>query len=1184
MLKPHLSLVVLVHLAAAAAVSGQTSYVFQLPRSVPSGITPKITAVGDNDASRTVSSASSAALIGASKVIATPNGSTFYILTPNGVLAANSTLSTLTPLSAISGAATDAQVSPDGRYLFVAAGHLYIVNTTTGALAANVDTGLPPGATPLAITFSHDSKTAWILSNTNTNTASTITSMDLGTLLASATQLNLPANASSMVLSPGNLLYVMTSGSRIYEIDPLKLAITTLGSIDVPGTGVPGPLQFTPDGANAYFVNLVGCPLCSPIFKLNVQSHAITSWLPSDGSAPPVLDQVLVAGNSRVFAWSSALTQLWDISPSSVAVTPAVIGSGFLKTNTVLAAAVSNEIPSARFLYLLYPDLSFDRITLADNNAAQQSRLDLANGSLLQFVSIPAQTSTAIPPLSLSLVNASQTLAPSAPTVLTGQVVDSAGRPVMGASAVFSADVASGIGITTTSVTTTAGGWAETAALAPAAPGNYTVTLCSPSCGSGGLSGNFSLTVSNIVSGGSAQMFIYEGDGQLLNQGQSTVQTGVPLTVKITDASGNPLAGVPVTFQINSGGIGFLPNTQSQIITDQFGLAKTDYVSANILSNDHFFLSKVHANSVYGDLDFFEITYVSSNALPAPYTTPKNDSRTIPVPQGGVGSIPIVTQTFTGDNQSIPNVGLRLIDDPSNPTPNSAVASCVGSSRADNNGVSTCIVHAICQPNVSLPHDFAIFLRVGELNPFRYTIRMTQGVATSLRPVSLLNQSGNPGNSFTLTAQVTDGCGQPIAASGLTWGILQGSAPALLVNPSGSSDTGGNLTTGVTLGQTAGVVRIQLSGSGLAPITFSITNQIILTSIAVVPPLPPSVTVGQQFQPLTFVVGNANHVPVAGVPVTFSVTTGSATLSPLSANTNAQGLVQTTVTAGATAGNIVVTATAGGLSATATLSSHVPGPALTNKSFTNAVSGTVGMTPCGLVTVTGNGVAPGVQGVVAAASFFGAYPYTLAGLSITVNNTPAPIQSVANDQLGQHATFQAPCDLTGSTDGTQGVTVVVSANGADTTVNAVPVFPFQPGIFTSAGSNGKIYGAVIREVDGTYVTAANPARPGEKIYVVVTGLGQTTPTLITNSAGTGSQSVNVPLAVFLGVDGAHLNGANALSAHYLFGSIGSYLVEFQLPKDAPTGTDQQLLVVALINNGNDFVLGNTVLIPAVGTP
>ena len=57
-------------------------------------------------------------------------------------------------------------------------------------------------------------------------------------------------------------------------------------------------------------------------------------------------------------------------------------------------------------------------------------------------------------------------------------------------------------------------------------------------------------------------------------------------------------------------------------------------------------------------------------------------------------------------------------------------------------------------------------------------------------------------------------------------------------------------------------------------------------------------------------------------------------------------------------------------------------------------------------------------------------PYSLAGLSITVNNIPVPIQSVANDQFGQHANFQAPCELTGSS-----ATVVVTVNGASTTVH-----------------------------------------------------------------------------------------------------------------------------------------------------
>jgi len=377
--------------------------------------------------------------------------------------------------------------------------------------------------------------------------------------------------------------------------------------------------------------------------------------------------------------------------------------------------------------------------------------------------------------------------------------------------------------------------------------------------------------------------------------------------------------------------------------------------------------------------------------------------------------------------------------------------------------------------------------------------------------------------------------------------------------------------TRVTLGQTAGLVQVQLSGPGLAPVIFRITNQVSLTSIAPVKPLPPSVNVGQQFQPLTFVVGNANNQPVAGVLVTFSVS-GGAVLNTTSATTNQQGLVQVTVTAGNTPGNIVVTASAGGLSATATLSSHVPGPSITANSFTNAASGDIGMTPCGFVTVTGNGVASGAQGVVAAVTFFGAYPYSLAGLSITVNGTPVPIQAVANDQFGQRANFQAPCELTGST-----ATVTVTSNGSSTTITNVPVFAVQPGIFTFTGANNKVYGAVIREVDGTYVTSANPAHPGEKVYVVATGLGQTNPTLVTNSAGTGSQNVILPTAVFL-----NGRGIPGLSARYLFGWVGAYLVEFQIPADSAPGTDQNLLVVETSADGNDFLgVSKTVLIPAV---
>ena len=84
--------------------------------------------------------------------------------------------------------------------------------------------------------------------------------------------------------------------------------------------------------------------------------------------------------------------------------------------------------------------------------------------------------------------------------------------------------------------------------------------------------------------------------------------------------------------------------------------------------------------------------------------------------------------------------------------------------------------------------------------------------------------------------------------------------------------------------------------------------------------------------------------------------------------------------------------------------------------FTNAASGTIGMTPCGLVTVRGSGLAAGVQGVLSAVNLFGPLPTTFAGVSITVaqgsNVIQVPIREVASDQSGQRVTFQAPCELT----------------------------------------------------------------------------------------------------------------------------------------------------------------------------
>ena len=95
--------------------------------------------------------------------------------------------------------------------------------------------------------------------------------------------------------------------------------------------------------------------------------------------------------------------------------------------------------------------------------------------------------------------------------------------------------------------------------------------------------------------------------------------------------------------------------------------------------------------------------------------------------------------------------------------------------------------------------------------------------------------------------------------------------------------------------------------------------------------------------------------------------------------------------------------------------------------------------------------------------------------------------------------------------------------------------------------------------------------------MVVTGLGQVTPAAFTNSAGTGLQDVNVPIIV-----GLKDSGVPVISARYMLGAIGAYLIEFQIPADAPLGPDQSLAVAATVND--NLVFGNSVFLPAVVAP
>jgi plastocyanin len=157
--------------------------------------------------------------------------------------------------------------------------------------------------------------------------------------------------------------------------------------------------------------------------------------------------------------------------------------------------------------------------------------------------------------------------------------------------------------------------------------------------------------------------------------------------------------------------------------------------------------------------------------------------------------------------------------------------------------------------------------------------------------------------------------GAPLAGDTVTWAAVGTGAS---VSPTRSvTDASGIATTMWTLGQLAGgqSATATLAGATGSPVTFAATaaagsatqlspasgdNQSGSPSAILASPL--TVKAGDQF-------GNG----VSGVAVTWQVTGGTGSVSPLNATSGATGLAQTVLTLGGTAGPVTVTATSAGL-------------------------------------------------------------------------------------------------------------------------------------------------------------------------------------------------------------------------------------------------------------------------------
>lgn len=1041
-------------------------------------------------------------------------------------------------------------MTPDGQRLAVLAGSLHVYDTNNDS-AVSPAYGIDVGPSPNMIVSDLRSSRILVMSSAQKS----ITAVDLATKAIVGAPLVLGTEPSTMVVGPNGLLYV-SAQNRVYEVDTRSM--TLRGEITV--SGLPGKLQFTPDGTKALAVNTT--PTTGTIlFVFDLTTRTLAASYPYAFTL--TLDQIVITGNDRAYGLSLAAGRISKITLTPLAV-DTVSFTDLGTTGNIVSVTASNEFPNARNLYFLDSGY-FYMIDLGTNRLVQKVALAKPASEVVSREVITGPAGSLVQFGNNQAVTASGT---SAPVVI--RALSAAGKAVYDVPVVFSTTTA-GASIVSATASTNLYGYALAHVSVPAS--NGVIAVNARTTGTSPVSADFTLTVGSTGGGGGggggtttgAGVSIVSGDGQITME---TRQTDFPLRVLVKNSTGNPVANEQVTWAVSNGS-GYLSAFSST--TDENGIAETYFIGGTVLTGQSFVQSNVTATTSKGTATFTMTTVLVMLSSGGSALYPILDMQ---APDPGVGRISgklgsvlkgavKIRATISSGPQigyPVPNVGLFLLSDQDPAT--GPVPACVGGTAlSDSTGTATCDVIITGRQGTA---NFNA--KMGGDRGWNLTVTAEPGDPGQIKLIQGDGQTGNAGATLplALVGEVSDGYGNKLSGAEVTWEVVTPNSLSLL-NTVSTSDAQGRISTRVTLGSIAGTFQIRArSKLGSALGVFTVTVNVAVSNLNKVSGDNQSVLISTAFpQPLVVKVVNAQNAGVQGVAVAFSVTSGTATLSTASAATGADGTASVSVTAGATPGTILVNAAITGYSVTFTLTSRLAGPEVSAADIVNGAGGQPGVTPGGIVTIYGKGIATGISGSVTPGNLIGPLPLKLANVEVLFGATAAPIYNVSNVNGMESVTVQAPFEL--GAPGTVLVTVKVA--GATTVVPNVPTIPLQPGLFETVNSSGARYAVAIGD-DGRYIGPGQGARPNEIVRVFVTGVGQTAPATGTNRAGVPGQNVLASL-----VAGFNNEGVRLVSAEYMVGVVGVYIVAFEVPATATSG-NKPMVVAAVSADGSSLIFSN----------
>lgn len=1081
------------------------------------------------------------------KVFSKPDGSRVYIVASSAVdslVVADAAGNVIARHSL--GAVSAAELSPDGRKLAIAAATAYLLDTTIDTAPVAVNLGFVPSDVAVSV----DSSRAFFVGSGTTQ----VSAVDL-TTNATAAFVTLPQSGTNVATAPGGWVYV-SSSNAIYEIDGRG----TMGiRAEIPTGGQPGKLQFTPDGLRGVALNRTGFG-AGPVSILDVSSRMVTPIASAvqlfDANAP---GKLAVTSNNRAFAAGSD-GRLYSITLNPPAITQAVAS-----VSGITSVVASEEKPNARYLFFLSPTTLYRSATSLFTSDGLETPAS-AGISGLPSVLAYAGAATGVFPAGLTAVGPSPIVPPGMTTMLTVRVIDVSGKPVYNTPVAFSTDSV-GPTILNPTVNTGTDGLARTNVTAPPFAGAFTVRAAAGV----GLSVSIGVSVGEGIETGTGVTAI-SGQGQLVN----AATAGRQLVVQVRDSEGNPVGGTEVTWFSSGVGIGGVPVTvtSQQNITDALGRAVATFSTSPLLSAE-LAAASVTANTLYGSATFYITIFpiidpFTSQPIPPPAVTFSFGSQT-GVIEGQAGqtitnavAVQVLRQAGVSFGSGVPNVGLTVMTN-ADPALGPTAACAGGTVLTDAQGVAVC--NLVLGPR---PGDTQLTVDVGGYVQRTFALRVQAGVAGELTLLQGNNQSGSAGEQLpqALVAEVRDSLGNLLPfATGIQWEAVN--QCATLSGSSSTANNQGRVQTLVRLGNVAGSCQIRVT-AGDASATFTVQVASAAGQVTAISGGGQAAILNQNFaQPLVVEVRDAQGALLPNTPVSFAVTSGSATVSIPSATTNAQGRAQVAVTAGASTGPVVITATSGTGSATFSLTVVPVGPSVERAGIVNGASLQPGVVPGGIVTIFGTNLVPGIQGTKNAVPFLGALPTELEGVEVWFGNTRAPIFLVANQGGRELVSVQAPFELPAG--GVTTITVKVGAGSS--TISDVPVLGVQPGLFETVPPGASRAYPVITHADGSFVTPQSPARRGEILQVFATGLGAVTPAGGTGWLGVAGQEVVAPVIV-----GVNNEGVRVISAEYAPNMIGIYVVTFEVQANAAGGPERPFALAAVGSDGN-LVFGNGTAIP-----